>query len=85
MNNKNKVGLVFGLFMSFLHFIWALLVISGVGQILLDFIYKIHSLNNPFIVQPFNLGRTIILLIVTFCVGYVFGFILSAIWRKFQK
>lgn len=85
MNNSKKVGLVFGLFMALFHFVWALLVLSGVAQMFLDFIYKIHSLSNPFVVQPFNLGRTILLLIITFSVGYIFGYVLSAIWRKFQK
>ncbi len=83
--NKNKTGLVFGSFLGLFHLVWGLLIAFGLAQVLLDFVYDLHSLNNPFVVMPFDLVRTIGLVIFTFIVGYVFGYVIAVIWNKLHK
>ena len=85
MMNTNKTGLVFGSLMALFHLIWGILVAFGLAQALLDFILNLHSLNNPYIVMPFDLMRTIGLIIVTFLVGYVFGYVMAMLWNKIHK
>ncbi|MFH1233415.1 MAG: hypothetical protein V1649_02065 [Patescibacteria group bacterium] len=83
--NKNKVALVVGSFVGLFHLVWGLLIAFGFAQSLLDFIYSLHSLNNPFSVMSFDLTRIIGLIIVTFLVGYVFGYIFAMLWNKFHQ
>ena len=51
--NKNKTGLTFGFLISFFHLMWSILVILGIAQTFLDFIFDIHMLNIPIILIPF--------------------------------
>jgi hypothetical protein len=81
----NSTGLVLGMAMAVFHFVWGLFVIFGFAQILLDFIYSIHFLNNPFMVASFDFVKWITLIIVTFIVGYIVGYVFSLIWNKIQK
>ncbi len=83
--NKNKVALVLGSFVGLLHFVWGIAIAFGFAQSWLDFVYKMHSLNNPFTVMPFDLMRTIGLIIITFFVGYVVGYVFAVLWNKFHK
>jgi hypothetical protein len=83
--NKNKVALVVGSFAGLFHLVWGLLVAFGLAQPLLDFICNLHSLNNPYTVMPFDLMRTLGLIIVTFFVGYIFGYVFAALWNKLHK
>ncbi|MDE2399616.1 MAG: hypothetical protein KGL67_01215 [Patescibacteria group bacterium] len=83
--NKNKIGLVLGSFAGLFHLVWGLLIAFGMAQVLLDFIYNLHSLNNPFVVMPFNLLRTLGLVIFTFIMGYIFGYVFAFLWNKFHK
>ncbi|MES3031724.1 MAG: hypothetical protein V4699_00575 [Patescibacteria group bacterium] len=83
--NQKKVSLVVGSFAGLVHLVWSIAIAFGFAQPWIDFIYKMHSLNNPFVVAPFNLGRSAGLVLVTFLVGYVVGYIFSTIWNKINK
>lgn len=83
--NKNKVGLITGSFMGLFHLGWSILILFGAAQPLLNFIYNIHSLNNPFTVMSFDLLRTIGLIVFTSLVGYIFGYVFAFIWNKFHQ
>ncbi len=83
--NAKKTGLVLGSFLGLWHLAWSVLISMGWAQGLLDFIYNMHSLNNPFVVMPFNLIRSVGLVIVTFIVGYLLGNVLAMLWNKFQR
>jgi len=81
----HKVGLVVGLFVALIHALWSAFVAVGYAQGFLDFIYGMHFLQNPFIVQPFNLTIAVGLVIVTLIIGYVSGAIFAWLWNKFHK
>ncbi len=83
--NPNKTGLALGGLMGLLHFVWGLFVAFGIAQILLDLIYSLHFLNNPFTVQSFNVVLWLTLIAVTTIVGYVFGYVFAIIWNKINK
>lgn len=82
---KYKAGLVVGLLMALFHLVWSVLVITGVAQVVLDWVYKIHFLNNPFLIQPFDLATAGLLLVVTFVVGFVFGWFLGLFFNILHK
>lgn len=83
--NANQVGLVVGVSISLFHFIWGLFVAFGIAQVILDFIYSIHFLNNPFTVANFDLVKWVTLLLVTFVVGYIFGYLFTLVWNRLHK
>ena len=83
--NKNKTGLTFGFLISFMHLVWSVLVATGLAQLYLDFIFKIHMLSLNITVLPFSLTKALVLIIVTFVVGYVFGWFMAFFWNKCFK
>lgn len=83
--NKNKAGLTLGTLFGFWHLIWGVLVAFGLAQALLDWVYALHFLNNPFKVGVFSLTTTAILVVVTFVVGYVFGWVFAYLWGMIKK
>lgn len=80
--NSNRVGLALGSFIALFHFVWSLVVALGWAQAVLDFIYSIHFLNNPFLIQEFSLGKALVLVCFTFVMGYIGGYVLSLVWNK---
>ena len=80
--NKNQVGLAVGGLLGLVHLVWALLVAVGLAQSLLDFIFGLHFLRNPYTVELFRFGTAILLVIVTAIVGYVFGWLFAMIWNR---
>lgn len=76
----HKVGLVLGSTFGLWHLMWAILVALGLAQPILDFIFQLHFLNNPYTVSPFSLTNALLLVIVTFVVGYVIGWVFVWLW-----
>ncbi|MBI3887626.1 hypothetical protein HY310_00985, partial [Candidatus Microgenomates bacterium] len=70
--NPNKTALAVGAFAASWHLIWGLLVAANVANTILDFIYGIHFLSNPFTVQPFTVVKWVTLVVVTAVLGYIF-------------
>jgi hypothetical protein len=80
--SKNKTGLTFGFLISFLHLLWGVLVAFGLAQVFLNFIFNLHMLAVPIEVMPFSLIKAVGLIIVTFVVGYIFGWLMAFCWNK---
>ncbi len=83
--NPNKTALVVGTFAGLWHFVWGLLVAMGLAGAILDFVYGIHFLNNPFTVQSFDVVKWVTLIVVTAIIGYVFGYVFALLWNRLQK
>lgn len=83
--NKNKTGLTFGFLISFMHLVWSVLVALGVAQVLLDFVLNVHMISVPIVVGPFSFVKALGLIVVTFVVGYVFGWMMAFFWNKGVK
>ena len=82
---ENSIALIFGIFMGLWHAFWSLLVLVGLAQVILDFVYGIHFLNNPFTVASFNLVTALTLIVFTSVVGYIAGWVFAIIWNKAHK
>jgi hypothetical protein len=83
--NKNKTGLTFGFLVSFLHLCWSVLVALGLAQALVTFILNVHMIAMPVAIMPFSLVSAVTLVIVTFVVGYIFGWLMAFFWNKCFK
>lgn len=83
--SKNKVGLAVGAFVALAHLLWIVLVAANVAQPMMDWIFKLHSLNNPHVVQPLSWTNSLILLISTFVVGYLVGWVFILLHNMLHK
>ncbi len=82
--NKNKAGFVLGIILGLLHLVWSVLVAIGIAQPLLDFIFRIHFLNNPFMIAPFGMKRAVALIVITSVIGYGIGWVFAWLWDRFH-
>lgn len=83
--NPHKTALVVGAFAGLWHFVWGLLVAGGLTSQILDFVYGIHFLNNPFTVSAFDATKWVTLIVVTAVLGYVFGYVFALLWNRLAK
>ena len=74
-----RAALIGGISLASLHFCWVLIVSTGVAQPILDWVFKLHMLNSPFQVQPFDVTLSALLIIVTFAIGCFYGVVFDLI------
>jgi len=82
MSNPNKVGLVFAILLGGWHVAWSILVATGLGQTLYNFILWAHMIHLAIKIGPFDLTASITLIVVTAIFGYVVGYIGSLVWNR---
>jgi len=84
---KNKVGLVVGLFLAIVHAIWALTVaiIPNQLQSFLDWIFNIHFLVPVWKITEFNFMNAIFLVIMTFVIGFIVGWVFAWLHNLLHK
>jgi len=82
MANPNKVGLVFAAVIGGWHLIWAILVLLGWAQSIIDFIFWAHMIQPVYVIKTFDPLAAVTLIIITAVIGYIFGFVGALIWNK---
>lgn len=85
MANLNKVGLVIGALIGGWHGLWALLVLLGWAQPLMDFVFWAHMINPVYVVKAFDPKAAATLVVITFIMGYAFGFVGALLWNKLHR
>lgn len=83
--DPNHIGLILGIFAGLMHLVWGLLVMFGFAQTVLDFAYGLHFLNNPFTTTGFSISKLVMLVIFTFIVGYIVGWVFAYIWNMVHE
>jgi len=83
--NTHKVGVVLAAVVGGAHLAWSLLVLSGVGQTLFDFILWAHMIHLAVTIGPFDLTASLTLILVTTAVGYILGYIGALIWNSVHQ
>ncbi|MGB5083654.1 MAG: hypothetical protein WBO09_03425 [Methylocystis silviterrae] len=82
MADRNKVGLVGAALLGGWHLVWSILVATGLGQTLYDFILWAHMVHLNIVIGPFNLAASATLIAVTAIFGYVIGYIGAWVWNR---
>lgn len=80
-----SAGIAGGLFLAALHVVWAILVWSGTAQPIMDFIFRLHMIRPPYLIEPFNLTTAVALVFVTGAIGFVSGWFLAVIWNRLTR
>ena len=83
--NVGKVALVFGAVTGGFHLCWAILVALGWAQPIIDFIFWAHFIKPIYLIEPFELNRAVILLVLTATVGFVLGAAFALVWNALHK
>lgn len=83
--NVRRTALSLGLFVGFMHLVWSILIALGWAKPLADFILNLHHIQLSYDIAPFSLGTAVMLIILTFVVGYVLGFIFATGWNMCKK
>lgn len=82
---SHSVGLALGGLFAIWHALWSTMVALGLAKPMVDFIFAIHFLGNPYVLKPFSLVTAGILVAVTFGLGYALGYVFALLWNKFKK
>lgn len=77
----HQTGLAFGGFLALFHALWALLVLLGIAEPLLDWILRLHFFEMSYELAPFSFGNALLLVIVTGIIGYIFGCVFGWLWN----
>jgi hypothetical protein len=83
--NPLKAGLTLGGLTGAFHLFWAALVAIGLAQRVIDFVFWMHFIRPLYVISPFNISTAVILVTVTFTIGYAMGLILACLWNFLQK
>ncbi len=83
--NPSKTGLALGFMIGGVHLVWSILIAVGLAEGLLDFIFSLHMLVNPYQVSEFDIIKAGLLVVITFVVGYGVGYIFANVWNKVHK
>jgi hypothetical protein len=85
MTSPNKAGLVIGALIGAWHVLWALLVLFGWAQPLIDFIFWAHMIQPIYVIKAFDAKAALTLIGITFVSGYAFGYAGAIIWNKLHR
>ena len=83
--STGKTALAVGVFLGGWHVIWSLLVALNWAQPLYDFILWAHMIHLQLTIGPFDLAAAATLVVVTFLVGCVIGYVFAVIWNWFHR
>jgi len=79
------VAIYTGVLLAICHAIWSLLVYLGSAKAVLDFVFGLHMIVNPYRIKPFSFSVATNLVVFVFVVGFVVGYLATIIWNMMQK
>ena len=80
-----NTGLVLGALFGGWHLCWSILVALGWAQPVIDFVFWMHFIKPIYVIEPFEIVRAAILIIVTTGIGFVIGAVFALIWNALHK
>ena len=83
--NVIKASLVLGTVIGGWHLCWSVLVALRWAQPVIDFIFWIHFIKPIYVIEPFEIVRAAILIVVTTGVGSVIGLVFASIWNALHR
>ncbi|MFA6305137.1 MAG: hypothetical protein WC651_00185 [Candidatus Gracilibacteria bacterium] len=85
MLNKIRTGCALGGFLALFHAVWAIMVATNTAKPAMDFIFKLHMMQNPLVMNAFDWVLSVSLFAFTAVVGFVLGFIFAGLYNWAHK
>lgn len=82
--STHGTGMTLGSFAALVHLVWLIFIGFGWAKGFADWLLSLHMLNLTVKMAAFSWGTAIMLLIVTFIIGYLFGWVFAGIWNYFH-
>jgi hypothetical protein len=79
--SPTKTALAVGTVTGLWHLCWVTLVGIGWAKPVLDFILQLHFLTINYALAPFAIATAGSLVVLTFFIGAVFGFVFALVWN----
>jgi hypothetical protein len=83
--NANKAGLTLSIAVGGWHLLWSIFVAAGWVHAILNFVFWMHFIKPSFTIEPFDLVRAVMLVLIASVIGYIIGFILATIWNLLHR
>lgn len=83
--NSIKLGLIGAVLLGAWHIVWAVLVATGLGQIVIDFVLWMHMVHVPYVVGPFEPKAAAVLILVSGAMGFVIGWFIACTWNAIHR
>lgn len=83
--NVCKAGLVLGFVLGGWHLCWSILVALRWAQPVIDFVFWMHFIKPIYVIEPFEIARAAILIVVTAGIGFVIGSVFALVWNILHK
>ncbi len=80
-----KTGLVLGVVFAAWHLCWSMLVGLRWAQPVIDFVFWLHFIKPIYVIEPFEIARAAILIVVTAAVGFAIGSVFALVWNALHK
>jgi hypothetical protein len=80
--HPKRTAFTLALLLGGLHALWALLVAIGLAQALSDGLFRLHFIQPVFVIEPFQLGLALALVVLTSAVGGLVGWGLAFVWNR---
>ena len=80
--NPQKTALGVGMFAATIKVIWSILVALGWAGPFLNWVLQIHFINETKTIAAFDIVTAITMIVVTFIVGGLFGFLFANVWNR---
>jgi hypothetical protein len=79
--DANRLGVVAAVMMAGWHAVWAVLMAGGLGQQVMDLVFRLHGLKSDVVVEPFDAGMMVLLVAAAGVLGYVVGALAGLVWN----
>jgi len=83
--HNHLVGLAFGSFLGLMHLGWMILVGLKWAKPFMDWVLDLHHVTLQYNISDLNILKGLMLVIFTFVVGYIMGWLLYAVWNVVKK
>jgi hypothetical protein len=83
--NIAKAGFVLGLVLGGWHLCWSILVVLGWAQSVIDFVFWMHFIKPVYVIEPFEIARAAILVVVAAGIGFIIGSAFAGVWNVLHR